>query len=279
MPTPNDNEEREEFLKRCMGDETMTEEYPDEEQRYAVCNDIWRRDEEKDAEPVANYQRAVVNPELKASNAETQEVAHLISTASIDRGGDIVEPGGVDLANFLRNPVVMRNHSYQTQDIIGKATSISVEKDGIWARTTFRDTEVGREAFALSKEGLGGWSIGFRPIEYESIKDDKGHHRGVHFKTWELLEYSQVPIPMNADAVQSAVQRGLVSEANVNLFFKVEKPQEKPEVDDPAPTRANAKPAPLAPGAVDLLTEALSRARRTIARDEAAGQIRDTQQE
>jgi len=276
MPTPNDNEERDDFLQRCMADDAMNEEYPDEEQRYAVCNDIWQRDEDKDAEPVANYQRAVVNPEIKATNEEAREIAHLISTASIDRGGDIVEPAGADLSNYLKNPVVMRNHSYQTQDIIGKAVSITVEKDGIWARTKFRETEVGREAFALANEGLGGWSIGFRPTKHESIRDDDDRFVGTLFKEWELLEYSQVPIPMNADAVQSAVRRGLVSEKNVNLFFKVQPAQEKPESPDPAPPKANVDPASIP---TDLIVEAISRARRTLARDEAARNIREVSSE
>lgn len=37
MPTPTDGEARDDFLSRCMGDETMREDFPEEEQRYAVC--------------------------------------------------------------------------------------------------------------------------------------------------------------------------------------------------------------------------------------------------
>jgi hypothetical protein len=37
IPKPNENENRIDFLQRCMRNETMVSEYPDEEQRYAVC--------------------------------------------------------------------------------------------------------------------------------------------------------------------------------------------------------------------------------------------------
>jgi len=218
---------------------------------------------------IANYQRAAVRPEVKASNDDKREVLHLISTGSIDRAGDVVEPGGAQLDNFLKNPVVMRNHSYLTQDIIGRATSVTIDKDGIWSRTQFRDTEVGREAMALSKEGLGGWSVGFRPVTHEAIEDEKGAFKGIRFKEWELLEYSQVPIPMNQDAVQSAVQRGLVSEAHINLFFDVTEPG-KP-TDEVAPIEAKAEPA------IDLHPAmlAIARVRRTLVRDDAARRIAD----
>jgi len=250
---------------------------------------------------VAPYQRCAVRPEVKAHNDDSREVLHLISTNSIDRAGDVVEPGGAGLENFLKNPVVMRNHSYLTQDIIGRATSVTIDKDGIWARTQFRDTEVGKEAHALSKEGLGGWSIGFRPVKHESIEDDKGVFRGIRFKEWELLEYSQVPIPMNQDAVQSAVQRGLVSEAHVSLFFEVEPEMEvvaidagpavaetvadtadttkqvtAPEkpADEAAPKEANVEPAPrhfdIHPAML-----AIDRVRTTLARDTAARKLNE----
>jgi len=39
MPIPNtkENEDKSDFMSRCMGDSTMNKEYPDKKQRYAVC--------------------------------------------------------------------------------------------------------------------------------------------------------------------------------------------------------------------------------------------------
>ena len=37
MPDKRPNESREDFLTRCMGDSEMNSEFPDNEQRYAVC--------------------------------------------------------------------------------------------------------------------------------------------------------------------------------------------------------------------------------------------------
>ena len=37
IPTPTPNETENDFIERCMSDEKMKSEYPDEPQRYAVC--------------------------------------------------------------------------------------------------------------------------------------------------------------------------------------------------------------------------------------------------
>jgi hypothetical protein len=41
MPSPNDGESHDEFIDRCMGDETMNDEYEDGDQRLAVCQTQW----------------------------------------------------------------------------------------------------------------------------------------------------------------------------------------------------------------------------------------------
>jgi hypothetical protein len=37
IPQPNDNEDRERFIARCMGDELMKKDYPESKQRVAAC--------------------------------------------------------------------------------------------------------------------------------------------------------------------------------------------------------------------------------------------------
>jgi hypothetical protein len=37
IPKPEKNEDRQKFVSRCMGNETMKKDYPDNKQRIAVC--------------------------------------------------------------------------------------------------------------------------------------------------------------------------------------------------------------------------------------------------
>jgi hypothetical protein len=38
LPNPRPTETKKDFLRRCMMDETMISEFPDTDQRFAVCN-------------------------------------------------------------------------------------------------------------------------------------------------------------------------------------------------------------------------------------------------
>lgn len=38
IPTPNPNEQKKEFIQRCMENETMVSEYKNTDQRLAVCS-------------------------------------------------------------------------------------------------------------------------------------------------------------------------------------------------------------------------------------------------
>lgn len=41
LPKPKPDEEHDEFMERCMADEVMQEDHPDEDERYAVCETQW----------------------------------------------------------------------------------------------------------------------------------------------------------------------------------------------------------------------------------------------
>jgi hypothetical protein len=42
IPRPELDEKMEDFIGRCMADETMVQEYPNERQRLAICAVQWR---------------------------------------------------------------------------------------------------------------------------------------------------------------------------------------------------------------------------------------------
>ena len=43
LPTPNTGEDRKDFMARCMGNPTMIKEYPNADQRLAVCAVQYRK--------------------------------------------------------------------------------------------------------------------------------------------------------------------------------------------------------------------------------------------
>jgi hypothetical protein len=194
---------------------------------------------ERSLEDIApGYIRAFVHQELKEVSKSKRTVTHLITNATTDRAGDVVVPLGAKVANYLRNPLVLVDHRYEVGKIAGRSLALEISKAGILSTTQFRDTPLGHDGLALSAEGLGGWSIGFHPEEYDALRDEKGQRRGFEFKVWDLLEYSLVAIPMNPDIVNNAVQRGWVTPEHAPLFFR--------SITPTPPTQVEAAPGPIA---------------------------------
>lgn len=196
--------------------------------------------------------------EIKQINVEAREVRHVISNDAIDRVGDMIDPMGWDLRWFRKNPVVLQNHSYAIEDLIGTAKDVEATPEGLFSTTVFDDEiPAGKLAWTLVQKRLARtWSVGFRPIKAHSVakgaselecekcieaaKKQKGREwiRGIHFEKAELLEYSLVAVPMNQTIVMGLKADGFP----VSVISKFMEPESLVE-------RLLADPDPVALGA------------------------------
>ena len=121
------------------------------------------------------------------------------STNSLDRAGDIIEPGawtkgGLD--NYKNNPILLFNHDYDRP--IGRAKELEVSKDGL--DITARVSKAAGEIKDLIKDGvLGAFSVGFKVKDADYINETDGYK----IKDAELFEVSVVSVPCNQNAVFS----------------------------------------------------------------------------
>lgn len=127
----------------------------------------------------------------------------VISTATEDRDRDVVRPEGARIEAYLQNPVTQWAHNYRDPwATIGRTINLTVSPDGIEAEFELRpaanDADPQNVVLLLWQ---GGWvrtaSIGFRPLRWE--ERDGG---GFDYVEWELLEWSLVPVPANAEALR-----------------------------------------------------------------------------
>jgi HK97 family phage prohead protease len=141
--------------------------------------------------------------ETKSSGLGPRQVRVIASTSAVDRAGDIVVPGGIVLAGYRENPVVLRDHDPSRP--VGLA-SIQITESAVLATVTFAPagaSEAADETCRLAKAGiLRGVSIGFNPIRAEPIRGG-----GLKYIQWELLEISLVSVPANSEA--TVVERSL----------------------------------------------------------------------
>lgn len=146
---------------------------------------------------------------VKAFDVEARTAKFVISTGTIDRDGDTINPAGWDLSAFKSNPVVLWSHNTNVPPI-GKATEILTKGGGknkkLVATAQFATKEQHELADTVFQLIVGGFlsatSVGFQPIELE-FDDDRG---GIDFLKQELHEFSIVPVPSNPEATLTAAK-------------------------------------------------------------------------
>lgn len=153
-----------------------------------------------------------------AQAAGPDPLVYVMSDASVDRGGDVIDQTGWQLANFKRNPIALFGH--KSDFIVGHWTDVRVEAGRLIGRLELLRAGISErldEIRAAVEAGvLRAVSVGFRPIDAEPIPNSK--RGGVRFKASELVECSLVSIPMNPNALQ--VVKGLhLSEHAQQLIF------------------------------------------------------------
>lgn len=146
-----------------------------------------------------------------------------ITTETIDRDGEVLVASGMNSKEFDRNPVVLWMHDHTLP--VGKVTKIRRASGSISADVEFAPRPEGYigEWFPDYIAGLVGAgvisavSVGFMETDGGTrlpTKADIGKYGdGIRrvFSRWKLLELSVVSVPANADALISAVHKGLVT--------------------------------------------------------------------
>jgi len=134
------------------------------------------------------------------------EFEYTISGNKRDRQGEILDPKGAKVDNFLKNPVLLWGHNQTMGEEplpIGSVKEIKIYDDKINCKAIIHNiTQLAKEVGELVKKGfLNTMSVGFMPLERD--KSDSSI-----ITKWEMLEHSVVPVPAYQDALIYAKKMG-----------------------------------------------------------------------
>jgi hypothetical protein len=198
-----------------------------------------------------------VETELKDVDPDSRIAQHKVSTGALDRHQDIVEQSW-DVTEYSANPVVLADHRYGIENIIGQNIDLKVKKVGTgetWAQTRFAETDKAQVAFDLVVARMAkAWSVGFKGMDFHHIvegakskcakckaakkkilngrDEDAVWIHGRHFLKAKLYEYSLVVIPANPGAVMRAISKGLVDDNTAREFFRCTEEQPQQTVEE-----------------------------------------------
>lgn len=99
MPNPKPNEQKDEFIKRCMGDSEANNSFPDANQRYAFCQSQWEKDK---MSALSLYKKAMKLESYTDYPKQATENAKIALRYAEENGwGDCGTPVGKQRANQL----------------------------------------------------------------------------------------------------------------------------------------------------------------------------------
>lgn len=158
-------------------------------------------------EPVSDGRvRASLNTEVKVKADQERTLIFTISSSAVDRMGDTIAVEGWKLDKYRTNPVVLWGHD-STDFPVAKSNKIWIEGDKLKSEAEFipaNNPATGKHAEGILQLYKGGFlsatSVGFNPLKY-AFTDDPQRRFGIDFMEQELLEYSLVTVPANAEAL------------------------------------------------------------------------------
>lgn len=187
-----------------------------------------------------SFVRKFYDTEQKGVNDGERSVTSYITTLAMDRDGEVVLPQGAQLGDYRKNPVVLALHNYRSLPI-GKNLWIKKDAKGLIGKTQYAKHEQADLFFNYRRDGFPmAQSIGFIPQEVidgdsanyqETVDQWKADHKNAFgkkpkreprrfYSKWLLLEYSDVPVPSNPDALTLAVGKGYGPIIDTELLLK-----------------------------------------------------------
>ena len=128
------------------------------------------------------------------------------STEDSDRAWEIIKANWWDYKNFMKNPVIIANHVYKIENIVGKATSIYVMDNQLIIEWVFSESNPLWKLLAdLYDEGM------VKTVSVWFIPKSRDESNKRIITSAELLELSFVAVPCNPNAL-SLDQKQLLEE-------------------------------------------------------------------
>lgn len=178
------------------------------------------------------------NLEANVVGIEDDRIVAKITTASVDRDGEVLIPQGMNAKEYEKNPVLFYNHDYANP--IGTVKRLKRTNDAVIGELKFakRPDNYQGDFFpqfveTLVKQGIiKGVSVGFvaenggQRLASKADRSKFGDGIKKVFNKWKLLEVSIAPLPANQDALIEAVGKGYVSPMQVKAFCGFDVPEQ-----------------------------------------------------
>lgn len=212
IPKPKKGESKEKFIDRCMSNSVMKKEYPDNNQRLAVCGTTWKN---KDKKSLTNHEIRVIAGEMRVhgmnSSSRLEGHAAVFNKFSEDLGGfrEKIAPGA--FKESLRKSDVRALVNHDGNLVLGRNTAgtltLKEDSEGLFFSVDLPDTQVARDIkVSIDRGDIDQCSFGFI-VEADTWEEkDNGDVERTINKVRQLLDVSVVTFPAYPDTSVAATR-------------------------------------------------------------------------
>jgi len=153
-------------------------------------------------------ERKQVAFEITAIDGEGRTMEGYAATfGNVDLGGDIIHPGAFTKTLNERGPKVKFLWQHDPGEPLGKPVEIREDGRGLFVKAIISDTQRGRDALALLKDGaISEMSIGYEAVKGGTDYTKTGGSTVRNLREVKLYEFSIVSFPMNPQAEVTAIK-------------------------------------------------------------------------
>ncbi len=166
------------------------------------------------SDPIIRLTRFAVTPAADATD-DAPSVGASFGDNSVGRDGNIFFVDGIQIGNFLRNPIVPYAH-IDSEPPVGRVTSLSKAADQLRGTVQFTPADLYPFGYMVGRMYREGWlnafSVSILPLEFK-YATDRNRQGGIDVTKSDLLEISAVPVPALATALVTARSRGMDTSA------------------------------------------------------------------
>ena len=172
MPEPLSNENRDEFLDRCMIDAEAQSDFPDNDQRYAFCNSQWDN-RNKNETMKKGYTNKSTSLAIKDVDTDSRIVkGYFASFNNVDSDGDMIMKGAFTKSiqehgvESTSNRKISHLAFHDVTRPVGVLKVLKEDSKGLYFESELGTHDDGENALRMYKDGIiREHSIGFNYIQ------------------------------------------------------------------------------------------------------------------
>ncbi len=226
LPKPKKGEKKDKWMERCMGNDVMNKEYPDNKQRFAICSSIWKKEKKETDMKIKKRvdgeieHRAFPFSEVRIEQREDEPAKILGHAAVFNKLSEVlfggvrekIEPGA--FKKTIKEADIRALFNHDSNYVLGrnKSKTLRLAEDDVGLKIEIDppDTTWAKDLVTSIRRGdINQMSFGFQTVQdkWEGKNTDKPIRTLLEVKLFDISPVTFPAYPQTDVGVRSVLEK------------------------------------------------------------------------